>query len=72
MYRFVTAEEIISLGINTATGNLEESIGDHTKKIIQENEGQLMKIPGVGKEYTVQLNNWLEVSCVHYSSIMAT
>lgn len=57
MYRFVTAEEIISLGINTATGNLEESIGDHTKKIIQENEGQLMKIPGVGKEYTVQLNN---------------
>lgn len=57
MYRFVTAEEIISLGINTATGDLEESIGDHTKKNIQENEGQLMKIPGVGKEYTVQLNN---------------
>lgn len=57
MYRFATAEEIISLGINTATGNLEESIGDHTKKTIQENERQLMKIPGVGKEYTVQLND---------------
>lgn len=54
-YRFATAEEIISLGINTATGDLEESIGDHTKKTIQENEGQLVKIPGVGKIYTVEL-----------------
>lgn len=57
MYRFATAEEIISLGINTSTGNLVESIGDHTKKTIQENEGKLIKIPGVGTEYTVQLNN---------------
>lgn len=56
-YRFATAEEIISLGINTATGNLVESIGDHTKNTIQENEEQLLKISGVGKEYTVQLNN---------------
>lgn len=54
-YRFVTAEEIISLGINTATGNLVESIGDHTKKILQENEGQLIKIPDVEKMYTVEL-----------------
>lgn len=54
-YCFATAEEIISLGINTATGDLEESIGDHTKKIIQENEGKLMKIHGVGKIYTVEL-----------------
>lgn len=57
MYRFVTAQEIISLGINTSTGNLVESIGDHTNKTIQENEGKLMKIPGTGKQYTVQLNN---------------
>lgn len=54
-YRFATAEEIMSLGINTATGNLLESIGDHTKKILQENEGQLMKIPDVGKKYSVGL-----------------
>lgn len=54
-YRFATAEEIMSLGINTTTGNLEESIGDHTKKILQENEGQLMEIPDVGKIYTVEL-----------------
>lgn len=56
-YCFVTAEEICSLGIDTATGSLVESIADHTKKTIQENEGQLIKIPGVGKEYTIQLNN---------------
>jgi hypothetical protein len=54
-YRFATAEEIISLGINIATGFLEESIGDHAKKTIQENEGQLMKVSGVGKIYTVEL-----------------
>ena len=54
-YRFATAEEIISLGINTATGALEESIGDHTRKILQENEGKLMKLLGVGKIYTVKL-----------------
>lgn len=54
-YHFATAEEIMSLGINTTTGNLQESIGDHTKKILQENEGQLMEIPDVGKRYTVEL-----------------
>lgn len=56
-YRFATVEEINSLGINTVTGDLVESIGDHTKKTIQENEDQLMKIPGVGKKYTVELND---------------
>lgn len=54
-YRFATAEEIVSLGINTATGDLVESISDHTKKILQETEGQLMKTPDVGKVYTVEL-----------------
>lgn len=54
-YCFVTAEEIISLGINTTTGDLVESIGDHTRKILQENEGKLMKISNVGKIYTVDL-----------------
>ena len=54
-YRFATAEEINSLGIDTVTGSLKESIGDHTKKIIQENEDQLMKVSGVGKIYKVKL-----------------
>lgn len=54
-YRFVTAEEIISFGVNTATGDLVEFIGDHTRKILEENEGKLMKISNVGKVYTVDL-----------------
>lgn len=55
IYRFATAEEITSLGVNTATGELEEEIADHTKKILQEHEGQLVKNADVGKIYTVQL-----------------
>jgi len=54
-YYFATAEEIESLGVNTASGKLKETIGDHTKKIIQENEGKLMSISGVGEIYTVDL-----------------
>jgi hypothetical protein len=54
-YCFATAEEITSLGVNTITGDLKEYIGVHAKKILQENEGQLMKISGVGKIYTVKL-----------------
>lgn len=56
LYRFATAEEIISLGVNTETGELEELIGDHTKKTIQEYEGQLMKTRDFGKTYTVELH----------------
>ncbi len=55
MYRFATPEEITSLGINTENGDLRETIADHTRKIIQENEGQLMKTSDVGKTYTVNL-----------------
>lgn len=54
-YYFATAEEIESLGVNTASGKLKETIGDHTKKIIQENEGKLMSISGVGEIYTADL-----------------
>jgi hypothetical protein len=52
-YYFATAEEITSLGVNTEAKQLKETIGDHTTKIIQENEGQLMKIVGVNEKYTV-------------------
>ena len=54
-YNFATADEIESLGVDTASGKLKETIGDHTKKIIQENEGKLMSISGVGNIYTVDL-----------------
>ena len=52
-YRFATAEEIISLGIDTNSGNLRETIADHATKIIQENEGKLIKNKSVGKIYSV-------------------
>lgn len=53
-YYFSTAKEIMSLGIDTETSHLVESIADHTQKILQENEGQLMKISNVGDIYTLQ------------------
>lgn len=55
LYRFASAEEIISLGINTEKEELEEIIADHSNKIIQENEEQLMRISGVGKIYSITL-----------------
>ena len=55
IYRFATAEEITSLGINTVTRELQERVADHTKKILQENEGQLIKNSEVGNIYTVKL-----------------
>lgn len=56
LYRFATAEEIVSLGVNTSTGELKEIIGDHSQKIIQENEGQLIKDSNTGKIYTININ----------------
>ena len=52
-YRFATAKEIISFGIDTNSGDLRETIADHTTKIIQENEGKLIKNKNVGKIYSV-------------------
>ena len=54
-YRLATAEEITSLGVNTTTGQLREEIADHTRKILQENEGELIKTLGIGKTYTVNI-----------------
>lgn len=54
-YRLTTAEEITSLGVNTATGQLREEIADHTRRILQENEGELIKTLDVGKIYTVNI-----------------
>lgn len=54
-YYFATAEEIMSLGINTENGDLREKIADHTTKILQENERDLIKDFDYGRCYTVNL-----------------
>lgn len=52
-YRFVSAEEILSVGIITGSGELKETIADHSEKILQESEGKLMKITSYGNKFTV-------------------
>lgn len=54
-YRFATAEQITCLGMDVENGILNETIGDHAKIILQETEGQLIKIPGTGKQYDIKL-----------------
>ena len=54
-YRFASAEQITCLGMDTEAGQLYEWIGDHTKKILQENEEQLMKPNGVGETYSISV-----------------
>lgn len=54
-YRFATAEQIACLGMDIEAESLYEWIGDHTNKILQENEAQLVKMPGTGKIFTVAL-----------------
>lgn len=54
-YIFATSAEIQSLGINTDLSKLSETIADHSTKIIEENEGALIKIPEHGKIYRVSI-----------------
>ncbi len=54
-YRFATAEQIKCLGMDLETGELYETIGDHTINILQENEGKLMVMPDTGQIYDVEL-----------------
>ena len=53
-YRFATADEISSLGVDTNGGDLRETIADHATKIIQETESKLIKCPGIGNIYMVK------------------
>lgn len=53
---FATAEEINALGIDTTKNKLNETIGDHTKKILQEMEPSLTKVSGSGELFTVNLS----------------
>ena len=57
VYRFVTADKIKSLGVNTAVECLQETIADHAQKILQENESKLMRLPDSGKKYTVEIKS---------------
>ena len=54
-YHFATAEQILRLGIDIEAGDLKEWIGDHAKKILQETEGQLIKMPATGIKYDIEL-----------------
>ena len=50
-FRFATAQQIISLGMNTSAGKLYEWIGNQTKTTLQEYESKLMRMRGTGKTY---------------------
>ena len=54
-YIFATAEDIKALGVDTMSGKLSETIADHSFKIIQEFEGNLIHISKSGEIYTVML-----------------
>lgn len=54
-FLWATASEILSLGTNVASGDLGASIADHSTKILQETEDQLIRIPGAGRQYAVDL-----------------
>lgn len=55
IYRFATADQITCLGMDIENGQLYEWIADHTKKILQENEAQLIKAPKTGMIFSVDL-----------------
>lgn len=52
---FATAKQITQLGVDFDGGKLYEWIGDHTIKILQENESKLIKMPETGKTFKVYL-----------------
>lgn len=54
-YRFANAAEIRSLGVNVDSNQLEEVIGDHTVKILEESEANLRKATKTGNIYHVNL-----------------
>lgn len=56
-YHFATTEEIKNLGVVPGTEKLQETIADHSQKILQENEQHLMKEPHVNEIFSVSLND---------------
>ena len=54
-YRFATAEEISSFGVNVASNQFKDEIANHTVKILEENESKLIKEMNDNIVYTVDL-----------------
>lgn len=54
-YRFATAEEISSFGVNTALGQFKDEIANHTVKILEENQCKLSKEMNDSKVHTIKL-----------------
>lgn len=54
-YRLELAEKIYSFGINTMVQDLKETIADHTKKILEEEQGKLIAIKSYQGEYTINI-----------------
>lgn len=55
LYRFYSEKEIDSLGVDTEACQLQETVADHSRKILQKNESQLMKLNSVGNTFHVIL-----------------
>lgn len=55
IYRLEQAEKIYSLGIDTTAQKLTESIADHTKKILEEEQDKLASIKKYQGEYTITI-----------------
>lgn len=54
-YRFATAEEISSFGVNTALGQFKDEIANHTVKILEENQCKLSKEMNDSKVYNIKI-----------------
>lgn len=54
-YRFANENEIASLGVDAKRGVLEETIADHSEKILEINQESLIEIPIAKKVYEVKL-----------------
>ncbi len=53
--RFVTSEEIRTLGVDTERKELGDTIATHAFKVLPEEENSLMKPREAGKTYRVRL-----------------
>lgn len=56
---FATIDQINHLGVDIEAGKLYEWIGDHTKRMLQENESGLLQTKDVGKIFKVNIEKKL-------------
>ena len=56
IYRFATAAQIQSCGVDTSKGLLQDWITNHTEKILEETEPKLIKSDDVGNVYKVSVS----------------